>query len=335
VPAPNRPEPNIDFVPSIVHNGYRLRPIWSSIYTRPLSETFHEFLINIVKWTFGQDWWRHQIAMRADQRHAVVRWNYDFAALTRDLDRAQKSERDGVGPLYAVQQSGPVASLLQLGYDLLCLQAKDRLPTHTVQKLRRHADFQGARYEIAAAAIMARAGFSIEFLDDGAVHERHCEFIATHSRTGVTIAVEAKSRVRAGILNAPGDFEYSEDWRGIQNLVRKAKKQRPDGLPFLIFVDVNLPPTPGIPWPDKPWMRDVKRMLDSFGTPTAQNREPYTAIVPTNYAQYYGEPLGPAPPAEWGLIVSSFPEVEFPDHGDCLNDIVESLGRYGKIPPEI
>ena len=46
---PASPEPHIQFVPSVVHKGHRMRAVWSGIYARPLHETFHEFLINLVK----------------------------------------------------------------------------------------------------------------------------------------------------------------------------------------------------------------------------------------------------------------------------------------------
>src|SRR5262249_18915643 len=201
--------------------------------------------INVVLWTLGHTWWKHQIRMSVEQRHVITRWKYAFSEFTRrnigKLSEAPGSQRFS-GPV-----PGTVYALLALGYDLFCLQAKNALPEFLIEKLRSNLDFQGARYEVAVAAIMARAGFEITYLDDKAVQQKHCEFIAQHKATGINIGVEAKSRVRPGVLNTKGEFNYTEDWRGIWQLVRAARKQKPPGLPFFIFVDVNLPPSPDIP----------------------------------------------------------------------------------------
>lgn len=255
---PASPEPHIQFVPSVVHKGNRMRAVWSGIYARPLHETFHEFLINLVKWTLGREWWAHQVAMAENLRHPAAQWVYAFGGLTKAAPDVVVEEAEG-RKIYSVTQSGPVAALLQFGYDLLCLQQKNRLPAHTVAKLRDDASFQGARYEIAVAAVMARAGCEIEFLDDASAAEKHCEFIATYRETGAKVGIEAKSRLRAGVLNRPGTFEYDGDARGIQNLIRKAKKQRPSGLPFFIFLDVNLPSSAHLPPDEKPWIQDLRR----------------------------------------------------------------------------
>jgi hypothetical protein len=181
---------------------------------------------------------------------------------------------------------------------------------------------------------MMRAGFDIEYLDEKASNDKHCEFIATHRRTGIKVGVEAKSRKRPGVLNEPGVFDYEEDWRGIQQLIRKAKKQRPVGLPFFIFVDVNLPPSPHVPWPDKPWIRDVQRVLGTLGTPSLENPDPFTALFPTNYAQYYGSNVESAAPPEWGAVVPKHPIVSLPEP-TILRDITDALARYGLIPREV
>jgi hypothetical protein len=39
-------------------------------------------------------------------------------------------------------------------------------------------------------------------------------------------------------------------------------EQNPGGLPFFVFVDLNLPLTPGIPTEQKPWFKDLKEIFD-------------------------------------------------------------------------
>ena len=329
---PPRPEPHIDFVPSVVHKGYRWRAVWSGVHARPVTETFHEFLTNVVKWTLGEEWWKHQVAMAPDQRHAVVRWASDYGKLTRHHWEAATPEQTETGPVYSAPKSGPAWALLQLGYDLLCLQQTNRLPEQTVAKLTNHGRFQGARFEIAVAAVMMRAGFDIEFLDDVTEKGKHCEFFATRRGSDLKIGVEAKSRVRPGALNEPGTFGYTEDWRGLQELVRRAKKQRPAGRPFFIFLDVNLPTSSVSP---PPWIRDTKRVLDVTGPASAEHPDPYNALFLMNFAQNYGDALSPASAPEWGFVISGAPEVALDDGGAAIQAVRTSVARYGHIPDEI
>ena len=72
------------------------------------------------------------------------------------------------------------------------------------------------------------------------------------------------------MLNKRREFNYEEDWRGIENLVRKARQQAPEGLPFVICIDVNLPPSPYVMFEQKPWLRDVRRVLQRVGAPTEE-----------------------------------------------------------------
>lgn len=319
-------------VPSIVWNGHCWRALYNTLHYRPEKETFHEFLINVVLWTFGQKWWKHQIRMPVEQRHVVTRWKYAFSEFTRrnieklsETSDAQRFSGDAPGTVYA---------LLALGYDLFCLQAKDALPEFLIEKLRSNQDFQGARYEIMVAAIMARAGFEITYLDDKAVQQKHCEFIARHKTTGIDIGVEAKSRVRPGVLNTKGEFNYTEDWRGIWQLVRTARKQKPLGLPFLIFVDVNLPPSPEVPPDKKSWLRDMFAAFDNFGAPTAEEPDPFNALFPTNFAYYYGNETGKPTRGEWAFVIPRFSETPLPNR-KLIDDVVEALDRYGWVPKEV
>ena len=329
-PRPQSPERYLQLVPSVEHGGHRMRAVWSRLYPRPIRETFHEFLLNIIKWTFGQGWWKHQHALPKEQRHIVIKWLHDFGALSKI-----SIEQGPHGPLLSSDQSGPVAALLQFGYDLFCLQARDKLPIFLVERMRRHASFQGARQELLAAAVMLRAGFDIEFLDETNQSEKHCELIATHRDTGTRVGVEAKSRIREGVLNEPGsESDYTEDVRGVANLIRKAKKQKPEGMPFVIFVDINAPPTPGVPMLEKPWIRDLRRALDALPTPTATEPDAFTMVIATNHSTHYGDPATPAPPGEYVFIVSRHSEQPLPSDG-TLDAIVHSIENYRRVPKEV
>ena len=321
-------EPCLDLVPSVEWGEHRWHAVFRKLHYRPLTETFHEFLIHVIKWTFGQTWWKHQIKMEPEQRHVVVRWTYDFAEITnRYLD---DEYFDGVA--YSAPASGPARALLQLGYDLYCLQAKNRLPDFLADRLRKHDGFQSARYEISCAAIMLRAGFEIQYLDEALAISKHCEFIAIHPPSGIKIGVEAKSRVRPGVLNQRGSFDYQEDFRGIQNLFKKATKQRPDGMPFVIFIDVNLPPSPGVPFSKKPWLVDVRRAIG--GEPSVDAPDLFTMLFVTNFAVYFGSADEEAPNTELSVVVPRICIEPFVDVS-MVNVLIESVDRYSHIPDDM
>jgi hypothetical protein len=328
----NSAEPYLDLVSSVAWKGYRWRAVFNQIHYRPIRETFHEFLINVIKWTFGEQWWKHQIKMKPTERHVVISWNYALSEFQKQHSNDAHRETDGV--TYTAEAPGPLCALLSLGYDFFCLQSENQLPEFLVERLRRHREFQGARYEIAAAAIMARSGFEIRFLDELAVQEKHCEFIATHKGTRIRIGVEAKSRVRSGVIHEKGEFNYMDDWKGILNLIRRAKKQKPTGLPFFIFVDVNLPPSPSVLFDQKPWVADLKRAIEELEKPSSRNPQPWTALIPTNFSHHYGSMEGKSCRDVPVLLLSLYPENPIPDL-ILLNVITETLNRYDRIPDEV
>jgi len=235
---------------------------------------------------------------------------------------------------YEADAPSSVWALLSLGYDLLILQSDNNLPDFMVNKLRKHKEFQSSRYEIAVASIMARSGFRISFLDKLEIKEKHCEFIAIHNEFNLRIGVEAKSRRRKGSYHEKGEFDYTEDYKGILDLVRSAKKQRPDGFPFFIFVDLNLPHSPGVPFNRKHWISDVKKLLEEQGTPSKENPHPYTAIVVTNYSHHYGDLDSIAFMGEYRIFPSLYPE--FPISQLKIFDILnDTLSRYDKFPKDL
>ena len=70
-------------IPSILHGSNRARVIWNKVHLRPASETFHEFLIQVVLGTFGKTWRGHQRSLTAASRHVVIDWLDAWAEATR------------------------------------------------------------------------------------------------------------------------------------------------------------------------------------------------------------------------------------------------------------
>src|SRR5438105_10992411 len=75
-----------------VYQGLRIRVIWSRLYPRSKRETFHEFLGNVIKWTMGRDWWKHQVALPPENRHAVVKWSYAMASSPKTDPRVRTAK---------------------------------------------------------------------------------------------------------------------------------------------------------------------------------------------------------------------------------------------------
>jgi hypothetical protein len=319
-------EPHINLVTSVEYRNYRVRAVGRQIYFRPLTETFHEFLWFVLQLTFGEDWWREQKELSEAKKHVVINW---FAAVTAWLATQKTGQNQIKDGLWSVQISGYAQSLMQLGFDVLCLQQVDRLPNSMIERLRDHDQFQGVRYEIGVAAIFARAGFSIEFCES--VHgEKICEFIAVHP-SGLRIAVEAKSRHRPGVLNRKG-HQSGEFRADLKKIYAKARKKKPE-LPFVIFLDANLPPSPEIPWEKSPWLQQLKGMFDEFPEPTPERPDPHNLVVVTNYGFYYnGNNPSKMLPA---LYISSLhPKYPF-SHPDAWHAIQASVERYTVVPIQL
>jgi hypothetical protein len=219
-----------------VERNQRVVAIWNTVVFRPLTETFHEFLVEVpFKGTLGKAWYKSGKAKHESKQHVLIHW---LEALR--LQQVQhRPANHQAGQVFGAPASGETIALIALAHDLYLLQKVNRLPKKLVNRLRNYDEFQGARYEIAIAAAFVRCGFEIEWITDSA--GRHPEFIARNRHTGEEVSVETKSRHRRGVLNQPGTqaTQFAAD---IDQLYTDAVGQNPQDRPFAIFIDVNVPP---------------------------------------------------------------------------------------------
>ncbi len=325
------PEPRLALVPSEVQGGNRVRAVKGRLHVRPANETFHDFLINYIKWTFGEQWWKSQTGVPAEQRHVVFQWTHD------DYDSKRAHEEDGGPPLgephHEQDAIGSSWALLSLGYDLFCVAAAQGIPDYLADRLRNRQYFQGARYELAVAALLLRSGFSLEWLDADAGDEVRCEFIARLGSDGATVAVEAKSRRRAGVIHQPGEFTYEGDVTGLLKQIRQGEKKKPDDIPLLVFVDVNLPPSPDVPPQDRQWYSDLTAALARLRTATPDQPDVFGALVVTNFSSHHQGASGLAAQDEW--IIVDPKHSEHPVPSDARAAIEWGLSRHDFIPSEV
>lgn len=320
---------------SIVWKGKRLRIIWNQIHYRPVTETFHEFLIGVVVRTLGEEWIAEQNLLDPEKRHVVAKWLAEYQTLNEESPLQLEK---GVFAL-----SGPLAAVLSLGYDLWFLQLEHKLPSSWVQRLRDPVQFQGARYEVAIASIFVRADFVLTLLDEKVKGQKHCEFVAKHKSTGIEVYVEAKSRVRRGVLNEAGQFNEQTDVKGdIRGLYQSALSQAPPDKPFIIFVDVNLPTDDlpplddgnSIPYERIPWMAEIEKMLkDDWGI-EGRGASPDTAVIVTNFSPHFGEADAVMPINVFAIVPAPNPKNPLTAQA-VIDDLFYCLKHYGSVPKDV
>lgn len=237
----------------------------------------------------------------------------------------QREEKDGS---ISCIPSGPILSWLAFGYDLLCLFHKNILPKKLINRLKHPREFQGAWFEVAAAATILRSGCDIKWITDKS--KRNCEFIATHRSTNINFGVEAKSKRRPGIFNESGT--RSSKLVNCSSLIESGLGQAPSEIPFILFVDLNVPFIP-VPALDKPVMSETMRIIENLDLASVENPDKFSLLITTSFGFHYGDINKPALPPEHCDVL--------PKHTKCplalpvLNDITKSLKRYGLIPEEV
>lgn len=97
---------------------------------------------------------------------------------------------------------------------------------------------------MAVAAVFVRASYEIRWLTE--TDRKLPEFIASHPSSKVEIAVEAKCRHRPGVLGRDGDLPDVDDLRvDVDGLMKRALEKETDGRPYIVCLDLNLPPEQG------------------------------------------------------------------------------------------
>lgn len=322
----------INFVAPVEHQGSRIWAIGSRVYLdRPPNETFHEFLLHVLRGTLGEDWRAREAA--SDTSHFVMRCFQEYHAWIAEQSE-QRAPQDGV---WSAEPNGWAQYLRSLAWDVATLihACPGGLPDGLLERLRDPVAYQSARYEIAIAAIFARLDCEIEFLDaDEALKgKRRVEFIATHRPTGQQVAVEAKSRRRKGVINEEGEADETDPLRGDARAVRRlfvsALKKDVDDMPYLIFIDINAPTDPEAQAFDRQWQQNVMDWMSRFPAPMPDRPDEYNGLYVTNFSpQYDGSAL--ATSGEWLSVLPQY--VQNPVQFDLLGGLSYALDRYDLVP---
>jgi hypothetical protein len=281
-----------------------------------------DFLKTFVEQTLGRDWILAEIKKPEKEQHQIVKFHLAL------YGQFQKAVKDDQGE-YAILPCGSTNCFYNLAYDLFVLQDNDALSECLIHRLKNKDQFQGVRHEVFAAATCIRAGFKIAYSDRS---KNPTEFIATHIKTGLQIAVEAKSRHRAGVLdaNVEGKRKPNPKAKIIQLLNQALKKTVCQ--PYVIFIDINLPFSPE-PVFQKKWFQEIYRSIFlELGDSSPAKRDKFNIIFFTNHPWHYGEDDQPSPPREPGAtLVSKYPEKPLVDNA-ILNDLMKAVDLFGNIP---
>ncbi len=208
-------------ISTTMKNGRRVVAVKNRLLFSDKWVTFHDFLMDYVKYVLGADWGNAELRKPLDQRHPILRW---YGKL---CEQQRLSVREP-GKVAGTPMTGAVAAYMHLAYDLYALDHNVELQARLVGRLRSQEHFSGARYEVQVAAMLVRAGFELAFENEDDRSTTHCEFTATHRRTAKQFSVEAKR---------------SESGRVTRQLVRALGKQARHGR--VVFIDLNMPDATG------------------------------------------------------------------------------------------
>lgn len=199
--------------------GHRFVAVKNRLMHSKSWKTFHDFLGDYIKMALGPEWGTDELQKPLEERHPILVWYH----LVCDLQREHIKQP---GTINQMPKTGAAAAYLHLAYDLYALDHNAELQEKLVGRLRDRDNFAGARYEVFVAATLIRAGFDLAFEDEDDRNSSHCEFVATHKRTGRKFSVEAKHR--AGTKFRLG-----------RQLNRALAKEA--NHPRIIFIDINIP----------------------------------------------------------------------------------------------
>jgi hypothetical protein len=207
--------------------GYRLVAVGNEIRWSRAWLTFTDFLFDYIKAVLTPAWGQAELEKPEAQQHPLMDWLRRISAF-----RAAHSGSTR-GKIHIAPITGVVRAYLGLTYDLYLSAHNAELPALLLKRLRNAKTFDGALYEASVIGTFPKAGFAIEFEDEGDSTVSHCEFTATHKVTGRKFSVEAKA-VSSMSDRAGGSSKPPR----ITNLLYSALRKKA-AYERIIFIELN------------------------------------------------------------------------------------------------
>ncbi|SAL39690.1 preprotein translocase subunit SecA [Caballeronia udeis] len=204
-------------IAATLDSGHQVVAVKNRILYSCKWKTFHDFLIDYLKDAIGTEWGNAELKKPLDQRHPILIWY-------QKLCEQQRISITEPGQVVSAKMTGAASAYMNLAYDLYALEHNAELRAKLIARLHNNEHFAGARYELQVAAMLVRAGFTLEFEDEDDRNTSHCEFTATNTRTGKKFSVEAK-RAQSGRIT-----------RQLVRALNKAANQT-----RIVFIDLNAP----------------------------------------------------------------------------------------------
>ena len=289
-------------------------------------QTFPDFLMDYVKFIMGEDWGRKELKKSLHDMHPIMKWWVE----TCNWQKKQKRDKNG---LFKVVPNWAFAAYLLLANDLYTLKHNAEVQEELVRRLKRKDQFQGARYELFAAATCVRAGFDIQFEVEKDRSKKHVEFVATHKPSGQKVCVEAKSRHRQGVLGFLGTIENENEVKvRIGGLLNDALK-KDHTSPLVIFIDFNIPPSIAQKVFKKTTISSEFKKIITNISKTYGDRDKFNLLICTNHPFHYGTDGKPSLDIATQAIVGHNPEIS-PKYPRAINGIFDAASKYGNVPNE-
>ena len=304
-----------------IFQGTRMRAVANVIYRRPIDETFHLFLLRRFSEILTQKWVEGE--EKKSNPHTLIRWFREMQSHINISD----DKKDG--SLHSVKMTGDMRSLLALAYDFYTLQhCSAPVSQKLLNRLRDEQQFQGARYEIAVAGLVCRAGFEIKWINNLG---KHCEFVGKHKVTGEKAAFEAKSHHRDGVLGRDGKFNAEMAKIKIINHVKEALQQTTtEDMPLVVFDDLNLPITSGVPLNEKKWFKEIENHLEKYGFLKDPEYKRCAVLMVTNFSWHFHYDI---PPEQNELVAHFHQGNKYSLRMDTILQYLDlSAKQYGFVP---
>jgi hypothetical protein len=303
------------------HQGQKVVAVGSEVFFGDW-RTPLDFLGDYIKRVMSPAWGKAELKKLFAERHPLLQW-YD------SLCKLQAQQTPDANGIYGLMPNGAAWSYLLVAYDLFTVRQHMALQASIVKRLKKNDQFQGARYELFAIATCIRAGCDIDFEDETDGSRRHVELTATHRATGQKFALEAKSRHRPGVLGFKGERVPDEQVKvGIRGLIKDALG-KPSAEPYVIFLDLNLPPNSAEPLSQEWFDKVGGPVVNEFGQ--VNGHDPWNLLLFSNNPHHYGDDAAIAPTGNVVALFGKNPRVAM-QHPEILHTVFEAARKYGRLP---